>query len=138
VSSWAGFTFGGWIKGGVAGAQIAIVIGGVEYFIGVKDNEFVVGLGGPTANGTQGSFDVDVWHHFAVAVTFTGGTSDPYTLFFDGVAAGTGTGDYPHVDALDSLLVGSRFAGTTSIIDGVRVYDKALTAGEVVAWMGAT
>lgn len=138
TAAWDGLTYGAWIKGGTNGAQIRIDVGGVELFIGVKDNTFIHGHGGTTPSGTQGPFDVDVWHHFCISIDFTGTTTDPYTMFFDGTSAGIGTMNLPHSGSLVSALVGSYFDATNSIVDGFRIYDRALTAEEVLTWMAET
>lgn len=139
-STWAGLTYGGWIKGGTAGAQIALGTGSnpnttnPPTFIGIKANNFTVGSAGSTTDVFTPTLDVSGWHHFAV--TYAGGTMRAY---IDGVQIGTNSRQpFGSGQALDGIIVGSRFAATNSTIDGVRVYDVALSAPEITAWMGET
>jgi len=107
------------------------------------DNAFlnyIIGTpsGGPTQpNSNSGVISADgKWHHVAATIDFNG-TGGDVTFYIDGINVGSGTiNQTALVDTSgDSLLLGVA-SGTTDLVgnlDDVRIYSRALTAGEIGA-----
>jgi uncharacterized repeat protein (TIGR02543 family) len=79
---------------------------------------------------------INTWYHFAYTVSLSGSTYT-YILYQNGVPVGSPlTGTVAPTSGNTGFLVGTNWNANTTVVNGdisiVRVYDKALTAAEVV------
>ncbi|MDV6029055.1 MAG: DUF4347 domain-containing protein [Phycisphaera sp. RhM] len=138
---WEGYSGGngyGSAPGTAAEAEMGLTVGAYN-----QANKIVFFLGYDVpANGADPIYivsnsdftDTTSFHHAAVTVTDLGGGVFSASLYVDGVLEGTDTGVQNDRSAWGNLQIGKPDANTrlfSGQIDEVRVYDTALSAGQV-------
>ena len=100
-------------------------------FYDEEDDKTGLGLSSETRNGIYGVVTLGVWQH--VAVVADGATG---TFYVNGKNAGSGALTQLPIDTTISFVIGEvgSFAGRNfnGLIDEVRVYNRALSASEVL------
>ena len=102
------------------------------------DGHLKAGVGNPdtTITSAAGGYDNGAWHH----VVFTRSTSGAFSLYVDGGAAVSGTGNTAALTASANLNFGRIAAGTNYYlghIDEVAIYNSVLTGATVTAHYNA-
>ncbi|MES2657943.1 MAG: rhamnogalacturonan lyase B N-terminal domain-containing protein [Verrucomicrobiota bacterium] len=113
----------GEVSGSAADWGLSLLNGKVAFGIGTTDTTFA-----STSNVNNGQ-----WHHIAATRKSTGGAIQ---IFVNGILQTTGTGPAGPRTAPPSLRIGSLQTGAAAGffnggIDGVRLYNKVLTAAEI-------
>lgn len=119
----------------------ALVVGNPNALGGTSGRvSFVLTGSGPTLTvADTASVSTSAWVHYVVTVSSSGGTTT-VKLYRNGtqVATASGAGSYPNPSSTNNFLMGNAALNNTSavfrgLMDDVRVYNRALSDGEIQA-----
>jgi hypothetical protein len=134
ISLPSGFTYSLWINPSQSSVLKTIIRqGGVSTFLRTWSNnqiQFGVYCSGGVVGVVAGTVTSNIWSHVAVSWNGQCGTGGSVTIFINGTpTAFTGFGSGNPPAAVTTLSIGNSFSG---LIDDVRVYNRVLSAQEVL------
>src|SRR5262249_33826022 len=117
----------GLVDGEVSGAA-------ADWGTALLAGKFAIGIGNPDATVSSSvSVNDGAWHHLAAT---RNNSSGAVNVFVDGILRRSGTGPTGARTAPPNLRIGSLQSGSgflSGTIDDVRLYDHALSAGDIAA-----